>query len=267
MESRCVALSERRPDAVLQSYVTSPPSKRTALMIFPGGGYQAHTVWECERMALFFGEQGFAPFVVKYSVGAESSYPDLLRQASRAVWHVRKHAKDYGIIPERIVACGFSAGAHLVTMLATHWYEDYCTEGTGIPLGGNMVNATVTGYTPTTFEDFEDRSGIDVNADEGPGHLLSHVAGFDTMSSLTTHTKVDRRTPPAFLWKTTADFPPGTLEYAMALERCHIPYEVHVFTDTQRCASAAAWQTEDYSPNTRLWATLAISWISRIFGE
>lgn len=264
MDTPHIALSPRRRDAILEPYAGDPPRTRTAVLIFPGGGYQTHTDWECKRMARFFSDHGFAAFVVRYSVGPDADFPELLRQASQAVWHVRRHADGYGVMPERIVACGFSAGAHLVTMLATHWHEGYCTEGTDIPTGGNRPDATVTGYTPTTFEDFEARSGLDPDCDDGPGHLLSHAHGFDTLADLTTHTRVDRRTPPAFLWKTTADFPPGTLEYAAALDRQRIPYEVHVFTDPQRCASAAAWSDAGFAGNTRLWATLAIGWLGQV---
>lgn len=269
MES--IALSERDHDAVMLSYVPDPTpestcsDKKTAVVIFPGGGYQAHTEWECDRMAQAFSELGFAPFVVQYSVGVEASFPELLQQASRAVWHVRKRADEYGVHPDRIVACGFSAGAHLTTMLATHWQDAVCREGSDIPEEGNKPNATVTGYTPTTFEDFVKRSGLDINSDDGPGHLLSHQQGYSDIPSLTTHTKVSKSTPPAFLWKTTSDFPPGTLEYAMALEAQHIPYELHVFTDSQRCASAAAWSADGYVPNTRMWLTLATNWLTQIF--
>lgn len=255
-----------------------------SVLILPGGGYVTHTTWEMEAMAAWFAEHGFIPFVLAYSLNEFAQYPRPLLEASKAVWHIRSHSAEYGVDPNKIAVVGFSAGAHLATMLATQWQEPWSREGTGIPEGGNRPNATVTGYTPTTFENFAECSGVDASSSAWPGRLLSKEGRFSVFKALTTHTRVTPLTPPAFLWKTTSDRPPGTFRYAAALARNGVDAEVHVFADDQRCASAAAFHdsggevaelasaagapdSDVYGKNTQRWALMAVDWLNRTFSK
>lgn len=273
-------LSKKDHNAVLlcpnsESFVDTIQKKHPAALLIPGGGYVALSEFEQKPLAHYFANYGFVPFILRYSLNKMAQYPRPLTQASAALWYIRSHASEYGIDTEKIAIIGFSAGAHLTTMLATQWNEQYSHNFSDIPEEnqwaftmppeGNKPNATVTGYTPTTFENFEDNSGIPVNSEQGPGKLLASEGHFSQLSSLTTHTKVTDHTPPAFLFKCTSDFPPGTLEYAQACADHHVEAEVHIFADNLRCASAAVdpFSSHEYSANTQLWGTLAINWLRR----
>lgn len=91
----------------------------TAVLIFPGGGYQRLSMLgEGADIAHWFTARGVAAFVVKYRLH-EYGYPAPLLDGLRAVRLVRKHAADWNIDPAKIGAVGFSAGGHVAAGIAT----------------------------------------------------------------------------------------------------------------------------------------------------
>lgn len=269
---RQISMSNTNPSAVLEVYAKPDGTKKPAVLIYPGGGYRALS--ETERMPIvrFFEENGFQPFVLLYSIGDLAHYPDPLIEGSRAVWEIRKNHEEYGVDPDKITLVGFSAGAHAAVMLATHWQEECSREGTDIPFGGNKPNATVTGYTPTTFEDFFEKAmNANLPAGMGPQNLLGKAGTrWSEYSSLTVHTKVSEQTPPAFLWKTTSDAPGFSTYYAKACKDHGVECELHIFSDPNRCAADALEQegranSPAFSLNTRLWGTMAVNWLNQIY--
>ena len=58
--------------------------------------------------------QGVVPFITHSRlVFRGHQYPDMMNDLNQAIRHVREHADEYGIDPERIGVMGFSAGGHL----------------------------------------------------------------------------------------------------------------------------------------------------------
>lgn len=238
---------------------------------------------EAEPICRYYNAHGYQSFVVNYTVGDACKYPDLLRECSRAVWEVRSHAEAYGVDPERIVLCGFSAGAHVVTMFATHYHLPISREGTCVPEGGNAFCATVTGYTPTTFEDFDqnmDKLPPEMRArmEEGirnrtvGGWALLDAPGsfFGEVPSLTSHKAVNETTPPAFLWQTIQDAPGSAWEYAMALKKFGTPFELHYFSDEERCVAMNFDPELTETPlavakNTATWPQMSLNWLEQLF--
>ena len=157
-----------------------------------------------------------------------------------------------------------SAGAHLCTALSTMWQYEECQRD-DMPYGGNRPNAIVTGYTPTTFADFFDQPP-EVLANfkgQGPDNLLGKEGTrWADIHELTTHDLVTKDTCPAFLWKSTTDFPGDTFAYANALKREGIPYEVHVFYDEG--VNCVGMGKEGASVNTMMWPKLAVNWLYKV---
>ena len=273
---KVISVSPVNPEAVLEVHAEPGGAAKPAVLIYPGGGYRALSEAERLPMVQFYRQRGFQPFVLMYSIGEAAHFPDPLLEGSRAVWEIRSHAAAYGVNPDQITLVGFSAGAHAATMLATLWNDECSRADTDIPRGGNRPHATVTGYTPTTFEDFYQRPKEDIQkAGGGPGpeNLLDKSGGrFAEYPSLTTHKLVNAETPPAFLWKTTADFPESSAEYALALKGHGIDHELHIFNDDNRCAALefdrelAVNHNDAYEKNTRLWAEMSVNWLRRIYG-
>jgi acetyl esterase/lipase len=91
----------------------------TAVLIFPGGGYQRLSMnSEGKDIAHWFTERGVAAFVVKYRLH-EYGYPAPILDGLRAVRLVRKHASGWNIDPTKIGVVGFSAGGHVAASIAT----------------------------------------------------------------------------------------------------------------------------------------------------
>ncbi len=269
-----IAVSDTNPEACLEVFARNDGRKQPAVLIYPGGAYRFLSDGDRFPMVDFFRGKGFQPFVLSYSVGEKAHYPDPLLEGSRAVWEIRKKAEEYGVDPDQITLVGFSAGAHAALMLATLWQDEVSREGTDIPYGGNRPNATVTGYTPTTFEDFFDKpeNKTAQQAGYGPEVVLGKKGTrFEDYKSLTVHNFVSELTPPAFLWKTSADLPTFSTKYAQACKDHGVECELHIFSDKNRCAGlqfdkglSLDWKPE-YSENTKLWCTMAINWLNYIY--
>lgn len=269
-----IAVSDTNPEAYLEVFARNDGRKQPAVLIYPGGAYRFLSEGDRFPMVDFFRGKGFQPFVLSYSVGEKAHYPDPLLEGSRAVWEIRKHAEEYGVNPNQITLVGFSAGAHAALMLATLWQDDVSREGTDILYGGNRPNATVTGYTPTTFEDFFDKPENKTAQQTGYGPevvLGKKGTRFEDYKSLTVHNFVSELTPPAFLWKTSADLPTFSTKYAQACKDHGVECELHIFSDKNRCAGlqfdkglSLDWKPE-YSENTKLWCTMAINWLNYIY--
>ena len=100
-----------------------------AVVVAPGGSYRE--LWiahEGYRVGEWLSGHGIAAFVLKYRLPREagSTYTvegTALGDMERAVRTVRARAAEWGVDPQRVGIMGFSAGAHLAGLEATH-YDD-----------------------------------------------------------------------------------------------------------------------------------------------
>lgn len=118
------------------------PGPHPVVLVVHGGGWSAGSRHEsyvtdiCKRLTA----RGYAAFNVSYRLAPQHLYPapeDDLRQALQ--W-LRSHAGEYDLDAGRIGAWGYSAGAHLVSLL-----------GNRQPLpdsGGVRLGAVIAGGTP-----------------------------------------------------------------------------------------------------------------------
>lgn len=91
-----------------------------AVVIFPGGGYfQLSDTSEGVDIAKAYNDAGYSAFVVNYRYEPYDGQA-ILADGQRAVQLVRYFAEDFGIDPDKIALCGFSAGGHLSVMVAEH---------------------------------------------------------------------------------------------------------------------------------------------------
>jgi acetyl esterase/lipase len=96
-----------------------------AVVVFPGGGYSILAMdLEGTEVCDWLTSTGINCVLLKYRVPASGPYPKsaaALQDAQRAMGLVREHAKEWGIDAKRVGVLGFSAGAHLVAALSTHF--------------------------------------------------------------------------------------------------------------------------------------------------
>jgi acetyl esterase/lipase len=109
---------------------------RTAVLVAPGGGFRQLSInSEGNRVATWLAERGIAAFVLKYRLvqqaGPQFSFMARMKEVPinvsgepgvadtiRAISMIRERAAEYAIDSDKLVAIGFSAGAHVVAHAA-----------------------------------------------------------------------------------------------------------------------------------------------------
>ena len=101
-------------------------------------------------------DAGYTLFPINHRATPRFSYPAAVEDAQRAVQFVRRHARRFGIDPDRIGAVGGSSGGHLVSMLGT---TEAAPAGTS-----SKVQAVVALYPATDLYDFAKTGNGGANA-------------------------------------------------------------------------------------------------------
>jgi acetyl esterase len=137
------ALQAQRPDSILYKEVDSvslylhidfplgynPSLSYPAMVFFFGGGWNGGNTGQFEPQAKYLASRGMVCFRAEYRVkGRHGTTPfESLKDAKSAMRYIRKHAREFGVDPDKIVASGGSAGGHLA--VATAVIEGFNEEG------------------------------------------------------------------------------------------------------------------------------------------
>ena len=143
-----IFLDENKEDVYLDIYVAdkmarnfnegSPEYVRNAILVIPGGGYgNVCSDREGEPIAMAFMPHGYNAFVLHYSVARSRTFPGQLIEASLAMKHIKDHADEYNINPDKVFVTGFSAGGHLAASLGTMWHKKEVYDAIDMPFGYN----------------------------------------------------------------------------------------------------------------------------------
>ena len=92
---------------------------RPAVLVIPGGGYLFCSDREADPVALAYMKAGYHAFILRYSVGEYSEWPQPLEDYEQAMECILKNADKWHVIKDKIAAIGFSAGGHLAGAAAT----------------------------------------------------------------------------------------------------------------------------------------------------
>lgn len=226
-------------DITLTAYIQEPSEQmpltkvKPAMLVLPGGGYSFCSDREAEVIALAYMNKGFNAFVLNYSLGQKSKYPKPLIDAENALRLIRRNHRDFHINPDWVAGIGFSAGGHLLAMLATE--------------GKERPNAIVLGY-PCFME-------------ENDHNLIYPIP------------KVDKLTPEAFIFHTYMDQRAplkDIIYFANQYEENKIPFELHIYRDGVHGLSLG---NEIVASNDRMvidkhyqtWFELSCEWLKRRF--
>lgn len=232
--------------------------KRPAVIICPGGGYGFCSPREAEPIAIQMNAAGFNAFVVDYCV-APIRYPEALKDVSEAIKLVRANADKWGVDPNKIAVCGFSAGAHLAGSIGTLWNSESAVKCENEE---NKPNAMILSYPVLIYGEKAHKGSFENLLGEG----LSD-AEYDKMS-LEKH--IDGDTPPAFLWHTFSDdcVPvENSLVFASELRKHDIPFEMHIYPNGYHGLSTADAETcvDGGIPHVSSWLGLACDWLKSVF--
>lgn len=207
----------------LTAYVpTAVARSKSALLILPGGAYTFLSPKSGDEFARWFASQGITAFVVNFRLGADGyHHPALLADACQALCVVRSRAVDWQLDPARVGVVGTSAGGHLASMLVTGAAFDGVTPPPGgRPALGVLCYPVISLLDPIAHE-------------ETRNNFLGDDAGKRMeQERFSAELRVDRFTPPCFLWHTYTDEEVSWLHterFAAALRRHRVPHELHLY--------------------------------------
>jgi acetyl esterase/lipase len=87
-----------------------------AVIVVHGGAWMHGDPSQAAGNALHFARRGIATVSISYRLLPGHRFPHPLDDVRRGIRHVRAHAAELGIDPERIALLGLSAGAHLALL-------------------------------------------------------------------------------------------------------------------------------------------------------
>lgn len=206
---------------------------KKCVIIYPGGGYyQRSDNGEGMWVAKEYNKHGFSAFVVRYRVGDNSSPQNgynldaILSDGQRAVQYVRYHAEEFGIDPNKIAICGFSAGGHLAMMVSQNEHKSNVV-GDKIGETSNLPNAVILCYAVTTLLTGTFYSMPPILSGDDP----TLQASICNMYSGQLHVASD--TAPTFAWygdEDTAVIPEyNSVAYCDALKAAGVYYELYSY--------------------------------------
>ncbi len=255
-------LSLMLPDNCLRLY---KGRKYPAVVICPGGGYEATSDREAEPVALKFAAAGFNTAVLRYSVG-NARFPAALFELASAVAMLRSRADEWSIDSERIFICGFSAGGHLCANLGTLWNRDFVKNALGFHGGEHRPSGMMLCYPVITSGEKAHRPSINA--------LLGDMSGDKGLLELISAEKqVSADTPPSFIWHTFTDTAvpvDNSLLMAAALSDKGVPFELHIFPNgphglaLANKITAGTGYPQYIVPECQQWADMAIRWAENL---
>lgn len=227
--------------------------KRPAVLVLPGGGYNALSDREGEPIAMAFAAQGFHTFVLRYSVREYASFPNPLTDLMRCMKLIKENSEQWAVDPDAIAVCGFSAGGHLAASLGVYWNEPSILAQAGVTAEEAKPGALILCYPVITAGDNRESTTIQTAA-------RGHENEPDILNVLSLEKHAGPHTPPAYLAHTFFDpvVPvENSLLFASALAAADVPFEIHVTQDgnhglalgthltsfgtTLECSKFAAW--------------------------
>ena len=200
----------------------------SAVIVMPGGAYAGLSGnLEGREVADWFAARGFRAFVLSYRL---SSYgyllPVPLLDARRAIQTVRARARDYSILPNRIVVIGFSAGGHLAALSGTQFVPGKPDAEDPIDRVSSRPDYMVLGYPW-------------IGAISSDTSHLTYCKLFNVMdrcealrAAYSPELFVTKDTPPTFWYHTFSDDTVPVeqgLRFYEALVKAGVPAEAHIF--------------------------------------
>jgi acetyl esterase/lipase len=226
----------------------------TAVVIFPGGGYQHLSMKEGSDVANWLADAGVTTFVVRYRLGPRYRHPTMLGDAQRAIRTVRARAAEWSVDPGRLGVIGFSAGGHLASTTGTHFDTGNASSTDPIERANARPDFMLLIYPVITMRDSLTHAGSRRN-------LIGVEAAPEVVRLMSNETRVSRETPPTFLVHSTDDKAvpvENSLLFYEALKRNGVQAEMHVFEH-----GGHGFGLAPRDPVLSAWTTMCESWMRR----
>lgn len=298
MLTKQIQFYEDREDVSLTIYVIgekgqlSDVGKRPAVIICPGGAYIGCSDREAEPVALKYNAMGYQAFVLRYSTYMEGKlefprvlsalkpkehcqHPTPVREIGKAMLMIRENADEWFVDTDKIIICGFSAGAHNSAMYTTYWHTPLLTEYFGVDKEMLRPAAAILGYTLSDYIFMKEN----LNQDSQEIFNLSNLSYLgntdpteDKLHEVSPARNVTEHNPPSFLWATAADTlvpVQHSLCMAHALANHKVPFEMHIFEEGAHGLSiatqASSVSQSQINEDVAKWIDLVDAWLKKRF--
>lgn len=236
---------------------------RPAILVVPGGGYLYVSFREGERVALNFSTAGFHTFILDYATQPHV-HPLPILNIAKALELIRENAEEWGVAPDKIAVCGFSAGGHLSASISTLWNDKDLFGDNEEKNRLHRPDASILCYPVISCDEYAHKGSLIA--------LTGQNEKTPLWDKLSLEKQVDKNTPPAFIWHSGDDaYVPAenSLLYAMALRKNNIPVELHIYQDGPHGMSVVSdetfWKIDKFTRNYP-WIKQAIEWLYLRFG-
>ena len=220
---------------VLEVFLPSAAGQRngTAVLVCPGGGLQ-RLAYEHEglEVADWLNSIGLTAIVLKYRLPAPAE--TALLDAQRAMGIVRQNAGQWQIDPAAVGFLGFSAGGEIGAWLVSH------ADARGYPAIDEADRASCRpNFAGLIYSGGLLQSG---------GVIKEAIA-----------TNLTERLPPVFLAHALDDAADNSLQFALALKRARVPFELHIYQEGAHGfgVRATGVPADDWRERFREWLAVA----------
>lgn len=133
-------------------YIPKGDGPFPAVLVVHGGGWSGGSRSNRTATSKALAKAGFVAVNISYRLAPKTRFPGQLYDLQQAMHWMHAHARQYNIDPARIGGFGYSAGAHLVSLLALLTPGDALDK----PYGGpqTRLKAVVSGGTPADLAAF-----------------------------------------------------------------------------------------------------------------
>ena len=204
-------------DKVSQPTITVYPAASAntgaAVIVFPGGGYNVLAIdLEGSEVCDWLTPKGITCVLLKYRVPCATTGPyrdclTALQDAQRAVGLVRFNAAKWRVDPNKIGVLGFSAGGHMVAALSSH-------------------------FEKRLYPAVDAADAVSCRPDFAVAFYPGHIVNREMKSVPNPDFHLGKNAPPTFLLQAQndpVDPVENSLVYFAALEKAHVPAEMHIF--------------------------------------
>ncbi len=232
--------------------------KRITIVICPGGGYKYTSPRESKCVADKFLEAGFHVVVLNYREELQL-HPGPMNCLAFTIDYLRKLPSNQGVIKNKIVALGFSAGGHVVASVSVHFKD--------LKEYNCKPNLQVLCYPViTSNEKFSHKGSFE--------QLLGEkINNKEIMKYVSLEKNVKKSTPDTFIWHTLTDTSvpvENSLLFIEALRKKNVNVEFHMYPEGAHGLSLANEQTAQgdltkNNPYIAKWVKMVIEYINHKF--
>ena len=195
-KERIVYTTVGERELLLDAFVPKANGSFPAVLVVHGGAWKMGNRRQLHAYAQELTKRGAVCFAIDYRLAPKHKFPAQIDDCRSAVRWIRQHADDYKVDPTRLGAIGYSAGGHLVSLLATTGEPPTTTNGNI----DTRLQVVAAGGAPTEFRKFPDKGNW---ATYWMGGNLETVP--DKFEAASPTAFVDKDDAPIFFFNGTSD--------------------------------------------------------------